>query len=105
MPVACSPEIVRLYIELFPRPASKDRKLPVRRVLSWDRPFICFASATSINISALISMDGLRGRPPYHIVLNRFCADASFRATHASCPYPMPPAFRGWKLPVQRDLS
>ena len=78
MPVACSPEIGRLYTGLFPRPASKDRKLPVRRVLSWDRPFICFASATSINISALISMDGLRGRPPLHIGLNRLRADVSF---------------------------
>ena len=27
MPVACSPEIVRLHIELFPRPTWEDSKL------------------------------------------------------------------------------
>ena len=82
---------------------SAGRKLPVKRVLSWAGPFICFASDTSINLWALIGMDGLRVRPPHHISFNRFCIDVSFRAAHASCPYHMPPAhILVRKLPVNR---
>ena len=57
MPVACSPEIVRLHIELFPRPTWEDSKLAGLEVANTAGPVMgksihLLARATSIYLSA-----------------------------------------------------
>ncbi len=78
MPVAYSPEKVGLHILLFQRSAweSCGWKLPAGPVMG--KAIHLLRSATSIYVSALTSMDGLRGRPSLHIGSNRLRADVSF---------------------------
>ena len=82
MPVACYPEIVRLHIELFPRPAWEDRKLPVKTRESFrnEMALLLFLrlpglrpSAVSVSYStsavSLVSQDAFA----WDVLTNRQC--------------------------------